>query len=156
MTRLGFLSQFFAGSLTLNALEGFGLRLLVGMGTGLVGGYILLVAINRHWIQREYTNIFALAWVLLAFGVADGLVHEAGLLTVIIMGFMLGLSKSEEIKQLKQFKQELTERSIVILFILLSAQLRLTDFANFIRQRDLVDFRCCHFNSSSRCACFEL
>lgn len=59
-------------------------------------------------------------------------VHEAGLLTVIIMGFMLGLSKSEEIKQLKQFKQDLTERSIVILFILLSAQLRLTDFANFI------------------------
>jgi len=108
------------------------LRLLVGMGTGLVGGYILLAAINRHWIQREYTNIFALAWALLAFGVADGLVHEAGLLTVIIMGFMLGLSKSEEIKQLKQFKQELTEMSIAILFILLSAQLRLTDFTNFI------------------------
>ena len=63
---------------------------------------------------------------------ADGLVHEAGLLTVIIMGFMLGLSNSEEIKQLKQFKQELTEMSIAILFILLSAQLRLTDFTNFI------------------------
>ena len=61
-----------------------------------------------------------------------GLVHEAGLLTVIIMGFMLGLSNSEEIKQLKQFKQELTEMSIAILFILLSAQLRLTDFKNFI------------------------
>ena len=52
---------FSAGSLTLSALEGFGLRLLVGMGTGLVGGYILLVAINRNWIQREYTNIHALA-----------------------------------------------------------------------------------------------
>ena len=52
---------FSAGSLTLSALEGFGLRLLVGMGTGLLGGYILLVAINRHWIQREYTNIHALA-----------------------------------------------------------------------------------------------
>jgi len=127
----------------------------VGIGTDLVGDYILLAAINRHWIQREYTNILALASALLAFGVAD-VVHKAGLLTFIIMGFMLGLSKSEEIKQLKQFKQELTERSIVILFILLSAQLRLTDFANFIRQRDLVDFRCCHFNSSSRCACFEL
>ena len=123
---------FSAGSLTLSALEGFGLRLLVGMGTGLVGGYLLLVAIKRHWIQREYTNIVALAWALLAFGVADGLVHEAGLLTVIIMGFMLGLSSSEEIKQLKQFKQELTEMSIAILFILLSAQLRLTDFKNFI------------------------
>ena len=96
-----------------------------------MGDYILLAAINRHWIQREYTNILALAWALLAFGVAD-VVHKAGLLTFIIMGFMLGLSKSEEIKQLKQFKQELTERSIVILFILLSAQLRLTDFANFI------------------------
>ena len=52
---------FFAGSLTLNALEGSGLRLLMGMGTDLVGGYILLAAINRHWIQREYTNILALA-----------------------------------------------------------------------------------------------
>ncbi len=45
---------------------------------------------------------------------------------------MLGLSKSEKIKQIKQFKQELTEMSIAILFILLSAQLRLTDFTNFI------------------------
>ena len=97
------------------------MRLLVGMGTGLVGGYILLVVIKRHWIQREYTNIVALAWALLAFGVADGLVHEAGLLTVIIMGFILGLSNSEEIKQLKQSKQELTEMSIAILIILLSA-----------------------------------
>ena len=52
---------FSAGSLTLSALEGFGLRLLVGMGTGLMGGYILLVAINLHRIQREYTNIHALA-----------------------------------------------------------------------------------------------
>ena len=51
------------------------------MGTGLVGGYILLVAIKRNWIQREYKNIVALAWALLAFGVADGLVHEAGLRT---------------------------------------------------------------------------
>ena len=33
----------------------------MGMGTDLVGGYILLAAINRHWIQREYTNILALA-----------------------------------------------------------------------------------------------
>ena len=45
---------------------------------------------------------------------------------------MLGLSKSEEIKQIKQFKQELTEMSIAILFNLLSAQVRLTDFAKFI------------------------
>ena len=93
--------RFSAGSLTLNTLEGFDLRSLVGMGSGLVGCYILLFAINRHWIQREYTYIFALAWALLAFGVADGWVHEAGLLTVIIMGFMLGLSNSEEIKKLK-------------------------------------------------------
>ena len=78
MTQLGFLSQFFASkgslwaSLTLNALEGFNLRLLVGMGTGWVGGYILLFAINRHWIQSEYTKIFVLAWALLTFSVADG------------------------------------------------------------------------------------
>ena len=82
--------RFSAGSLTLNTLEGFDLRSLVGMGTGLVGGYILLFAINRHWIQREYTNIFALAWALLAFGVADGWVHEAGLLTVIVKGLYVG------------------------------------------------------------------
>ena len=82
--------RFSAGSLTLNTLEGFDLRSLVGMGTGLAGGYILLFAINRHWIQREYTNIFALAWALLAFGVADGWVHEAGLLTVIIKGLYVG------------------------------------------------------------------
>ena len=54
------------------------------------------------------------------------------MLTVIIMGFILGLSKSEKIKQIKQFKQKLTEISIAILFILLSAQARLTDFAKFI------------------------
>ena len=52
---------FSAGSLTLSALEGFGLRLLVGMGTGLVGGYVLLVVMNLHRIQRKYTNIHALA-----------------------------------------------------------------------------------------------
>ena len=55
-----------------------------------MGGYLLLVAIKRYWIQREYTNIVALAWALLAFGVADGLVHEAGLLTVITKGLYVG------------------------------------------------------------------
>ena len=45
---------------------------------------------------------------------------------------MLGLSKIEKIKQIKQFKQEPTVMSIAILFILLSTQLRLTDFAKFI------------------------
>lgn len=128
---------FSAGSFTVTALESFGLRVMVGMGSGLLGGYFLTVALNRHWVPREYTNIFVLAWGLLSFGIADLLVHESGLLTVIVMGFVLGLSRSEEIKHLKQFKLELTEMAIAILFILLAAQLKLNVFLEFLAANGL-------------------
>jgi NhaP-type Na+/H+ or K+/H+ antiporter/mannitol/fructose-specific phosphotransferase system IIA component (Ntr-type) len=128
---------FTAGAFTMEALESFGLRVLVGMGFGIVGGYLLTATLQRHWVPREYTNIFVLAWGMLFFVLSDVLVHEAGLLTVIVVGFVLGLNRSEEIKQLKQFKLELTEMAIAILFILLAAELRMDVFLEFLARNGL-------------------
>ncbi|MBF0349868.1 MAG: cation:proton antiporter [SAR324 cluster bacterium] len=106
----------------------FGLRLLVGIGIGLLGGGVLITVLKKDWIPREYANIFVLSMALFLFGMSDLMVHEAGILTVVVTGFILGWDKPPHLKNIQQFKSELTELFIALLFILLSATLHLEDF----------------------------
>ena len=110
-------------------LARFGLRLMVGIGFGLIAGFSVAVFLSKDWISREYVNIFVLASALLTFGVADTLIHESGILAVVTAGMVIGVRKPPALKRVKRFKLELTEMGIGLLFILLSAKLDLTQFS---------------------------
>ena len=108
----------------------FALRLAVGIVVGLIGGKLIEYVLLRDWVEEEQTNVFVLAAALLLFGLSDFIVHEAGILTVVIAGLVLGWERntSQRLKQLVTFKSELTEMSIGLLFILLAANLELKNF----------------------------
>jgi NhaP-type Na+/H+ or K+/H+ antiporter/mannitol/fructose-specific phosphotransferase system IIA component (Ntr-type) len=111
------------------ALGTFGLRLVVGAGIGLVAGLLVDFLLRRHLIGPEHDNIMTLAIALLAFGLCDAIVAESGILAVIVAGMVIAIRKPPQFKKLKHFKLELTELGIGLLFILLSANLKLEAFA---------------------------
>lgn len=108
----------------------FLLRIVIGMGLGFVGGYAIYFLLKIKFIPEQQVNIFVLTCALLLFGISDLIVHEAGILTVVVAGFILGIKKPEQFKSIHQFKSELTDLAIGVLFVLLSANLRLENFTN--------------------------
>lgn len=106
----------------------FAYRCGVGLVIGLGAGLIMAQAVRRDLVPDEHLNIFVLAGALICFTGSESVLHESGILAVIVAGLAVGLTSSPKLKQLKQFKLELTELGIGTLFILLSATLRLEPF----------------------------
>jgi NhaP-type Na+/H+ or K+/H+ antiporter/mannitol/fructose-specific phosphotransferase system IIA component (Ntr-type) len=102
-----------------------------GVGIGLGSGIVMVLALRRNLIPEETLNIFVLAGALLCFTGAELVLHESGILAVIVAGLSLGMTNSPQLKQLKQFKLELAELGIGTLFILLSATLQLEPFRDY-------------------------
>lgn len=111
-------------------LYAFGLRVVVGMILGAVGGYLLDIILRADVIPAEQTNIFVLGGAVLVFAICETILPESGILAVIVAGLLLGIRKPPRLRKVKRFKLELTELSIGILFILLSARLELRSFLN--------------------------
>ncbi|MCZ6836765.1 MAG: cation:proton antiporter [Planctomycetota bacterium] len=98
-------------------------RVLVGLPLGIGGGLILSQIVKRRWIDEEMLNVFSLASAVLIFGLAEAVLPETGLLSVTVAGFVFGLSGTAQLKQVRQFKGEITDLLIGTLFILLAARL---------------------------------
>ena len=58
---------------------------------------------------------------------SDSFAHESGLLAVVVMGMVLGASKSKFLDELLYFKESLSVLLISILFILLSANMNMEE-----------------------------
>ena len=115
------------GEYTKTALIEFGKIVLFGSTFGFTFAHALNFAINKQWIPHYLLNVFALASVLGVFVLSDSFSHESGLLAVVIMGMVLGNSKSKYLKDLLYFKESLSILLISILFILLSANINFED-----------------------------
>jgi NhaP-type Na+/H+ or K+/H+ antiporter/mannitol/fructose-specific phosphotransferase system IIA component (Ntr-type) len=114
-----------------NALSMFALRIAVGGGLGVAGGLGAYHLIRRRIIPGDLLNDFALAAAVFVFGVSELVVSESGLLAVTVAGLVLGAHKPADLKQLRQFKAEITDLLIGMLFILLAARLRFEQFADY-------------------------
>ncbi|MBN1481695.1 cation:proton antiporter [candidate division KSB1 bacterium] len=106
----------------------FSFRFLIGVCLGFFGGMVISQLLRRKWIPEEQANIFVLVAALLLFGLSEFFAHEAGIMTVVVAGLVLGWRRPERLGHIQQFKSELTELSIAILFILLSANLQMSHF----------------------------
>tara|TARA_R110000868_G_scaffold173829_1_gene410197 strand:- start:1791 stop:3653 length:1863 start_codon:yes stop_codon:yes gene_type:complete len=122
-----FISVEGGGEFTKTALIEFGKIVLFGSTFGFTFAHALNFSINRKLIPHYLLNVFALASVLGVFVLSDVFAHESGLLAVVVMGMVLGNSKSPYLKELLYFKESLSVLLISILFILLAANINMDE-----------------------------
>lgn len=122
-----FISVDAGGEFTKTVFIEFGKIVLFGASFGFTFAHALNFSINKRWIPHYLMNVFALAAVLGVYVLSDNFAKESGLLAVVVMGMVLGNSKSPYLKELLYFKESLSVLLISILFILLAANINFTD-----------------------------
>lgn len=122
-----FISVDAGGEFTKTVFIEFGKIVLFGSSFGFTFAHALNLSINKKWIPHYLLNVFALAAVLGVFVLSDVFAQESGLLAVVVMGMVLGNSKSPYLKELLYFKESLSVLLISILFILLAANINIED-----------------------------
>ena len=122
-----FISVEGGGEFTKTALIEFGKIVLFGSTFGFTFAHALNFLINKKLIPHYLLNVFALASVLGVFVLSDSFAHESGLLSVVVMGMVLGNTNSGYLKELLYFKESLSVLLISILFIVLSANINMEE-----------------------------
>jgi NhaP-type Na+/H+ or K+/H+ antiporter len=112
---------------TQEALIEFGKIVIIGFSIGFTSAYALYYAIKHRVIPHYLLNVITLATVLGVFVLSDLLAKESGLLTVVIMGMVLGNQKISELKEILYFKESMSILLISILFILLAAHINIEE-----------------------------
>lgn len=112
---------------TQTALLDFGKIVLFGGTFGFTFAHGLAFGIKRKIIPHYLLNVFTLAVVLSVFVLSDIFAHESGLLAVVVMGLVLGNNNIPNLKELLYFKESLSVLLISILFILLGANINISD-----------------------------
>ncbi len=112
------------GAFTLHAFESFVRILIVGASLGFTAAHFLRSMLKHSLIPHYLINVFTLALVLGVFVASDQLEHESGLLSVVVMGMVLGnMDNTKELNYILDFKESLSILLISMLFILLSANI---------------------------------
>ena len=125
---------------TVHALISFLKIVIVGISLGFTAAHLLNFMIKRNLIPHYLLNVFTLALVLGIFVESDILEHESGLLSVVIMGMVLGNLNVPELKNILDFKESVSVLLISILFILLAANFNIEDLYLLLDWRVLILF----------------
>ncbi len=104
-----------------------GMIILVGAGLGVLIGHAFGVVLRKHWLPDYLRDYAALAMVILAFGLAESVASESGLLAVTIMGVWQANMRDLDLDDILDFKESLTIVLVAGLFIILAARI---DFAS--------------------------
>jgi len=103
-------------------------RVGVGTAVGLIGGAVLAILLRwKRVVPEGLHNIFSLAVAVATFHMADGLQHESGIIAAIVAGMVVGNTRSFVLKELKHFQDQLTILLVATLFVLLAANVRMSD-----------------------------
>ena len=103
-------------------------RLAVGTILGIIGGGLLTLLFRiRRLVPEGLENVFILSWVFALFQIANTVSPESGIAAVTVAGMTLGNSNTYIQRELLEFKEQLTVLMIGMLFILLAADVRITD-----------------------------
>ncbi len=112
---------------TSHAVISFFRIILIGLALGGLAAYVLYQMIRFDWIPHFLLNVFTLALVLGVFVLSDVLAKESGLLSVVVMGMVLGNLDVPQLKEILYFKESISLLLISILFILLAANIDIED-----------------------------
>ena len=97
---------------------------------GVASAYLLTFLLSRYWIPDVLHQVVTLMFIFFTFVVANLLQGESGLLAVTLMGIIMANQDKVAVKHILEFKEILRTLIISILFIILSARLKLSDFAD--------------------------
>jgi len=112
---------------TLEAFTTFFKIVLFGATIGFSAGMWLYYIIKRELVPHYLLNVFVLAFVLMVFVGSDMAAHESGLLAVVVMGLVLANKDVPRIDEILSFKESLSVLLISILFILLAANMDMSE-----------------------------
>ncbi len=112
---------------TQTALLEFGKIVLFGTTFGFTFAHALILLVNRKLVPHYLLNVVSLSMVLLVFVLSDAFAHESGLLAVVVMGMVIANSAIKSFDELLYFKESLSVLLISILFILLAANINISE-----------------------------
>ena len=112
---------------TKTALIDFGKIILFGSTFGFAFAHALAFVIRKKYVPHYLLNVVSLSVVLLVYVESDIMAHESGLLAVVVMGMVMGNMDLPNLKELLYFKESLSVLLISILFILLAANVNISD-----------------------------
>lgn len=119
--------QFFifqgSGSGWEEVLQGIGLAIACALVLGGIGGWATARAFREGWVPEYLKSPVLLGLVLIVFAVSDVLQKEAGLLSVTIMGIVVGNMNLPGIGDMKRFKEYITIMLVSVVFVSLTADL---------------------------------
>ncbi|MEY3034410.1 MAG: antiporter NhaP2 [Actinomycetota bacterium] len=95
----------------------------IGVGAGLLGTAILVFVLSRLLIPDELHQVLTLTVVVSTFAVSNHYAHEAGLVAVTVLGFLLASQKRVSVRHILDFNETLRVLFISGLFILLAARI---------------------------------
>lgn len=108
-----------AGDAVLGVARTLAIGTLVGAGAGAALG----LALRRYWIPDILDSPVTLAAVVATVAASNELQDESGLLSAVVMGFVLSNQGTGAVKHIIEFKESLRVLLIGGLFIVLSARL---------------------------------
>ncbi len=112
----------------LTSLLYFSMRLGTGVVIGLTGGLIIsLVLRPPRLIPDGFVNVFALSGVLALFHISNVLQPESGIGAVTVAGLTVANFCNRVLRELMEFKEQLTLLLIGMLFVLLAADVRIEE-----------------------------
>ncbi|TCP23338.1 sodium/proton antiporter (CPA1 family) [Tenacibaculum skagerrakense] len=128
------------GGFTQTVLTEFFKIVLFGTSLGFIFARALIFFVNRKFVPHYLLNVVSLSIVLLVFVLSDLLAHESGLLAVVVMGMVIANSKLKSFDELLYFKESLTVLLISILFILLAANMNMSELELIFNWKTIVLF----------------
>ena len=103
-------------------------RIIAGGLIGVMGGFIMAWLLGiRNLVPEGLENVFTLSLVFALYQFSNVMSHESGIVAVTIAGLVVGNRKTFIRRELMEFKEQLTVLMIGMLFILLAADVRLSD-----------------------------
>ncbi len=100
-------------------------RLGMGALLGIAGGFTISLLLRpRRLIPEGTENVFALSIVLALFHISNAVQPESGIGSVTVAGVVVGNTCRRVLRDLMEFKGQLTTMAIGMLFVLLAADVR--------------------------------
>jgi NhaP-type Na+/H+ or K+/H+ antiporter len=103
-------------------------RLGFGTGAGLAFGFAIFGMLRiRRAIPEGLENLVVIGTALVAFEVCETVLSESGILAVTVAGVVVGNMETRVSQELGEFSEHLTVGLIGILFVLLAADVRISE-----------------------------